>query len=691
MIRFLSTLSVFLTLISPFSVVAHNPLPPGYKPPSGPYSSLQQNKNGLEDPIYQGDFRLNGSVQVDEKLMKVSEAASDIDFVLEQAATSMSTCIKIDEQQERLDRGYKVLDQNPSGKTLSVNFRQVETIIKQAKGEFEQYKSTRARGHNAYDPNLRAGNELLKQAKEKLKGSRPVINLLWKAAQGISQASQQLAMYLNEIAKTQTNNVPPKMIQRQSAGVPSISSQTLPVSEPPLAPDRKLWQSTLSGVGQSQHPSLDNKLNMFFESLKQRALSEISDPTERERVLTSLTEKFTGIGEGVNEAKEDVKIQAKRAFDETVRQTEAFKKDPVGTMQKTKKAADEFASGLANSTIKALDEAAKDSSAFDRLLKTSVAMVAKSSADYSKLSAKEQGKVIGKNLFWSINPSGSIEGASLASQSFNRAKNVIKPHLTELKTELNMLASAGKEQIANQEMKLQSLAASIGNSQRPKLATLGPSMSTGPPGNSPIEELYNLAKKENGSSGGTVSGAGSGGITKSTIKPGTKIGTIAADELEIREGWALDGQKISKGIEWPNGWGKPSRGEYLTSNGKLYFRPDEASRKLFDMGETTLIPIEKGVPDFIQFTPDSTSHVYWGELTGKQSDKILFVKSLAKNKWMNFSSEEEVIKFLSANDLALHHFRDFITDAHFFQVVPRDIHNYFGHTGYGFKLRQGIK
>ena len=197
MIRFLSTLSVFLTLISPFSVVAHNPLPPGYKPPSGPYSSLQQNKNGLEDPIYQGDFRLNGSVQVDEKLMKVSEAASDIDFVLEQAATSMSTCLKIDEQQERLDRGYKVLDQNPSGKTLSVNFRQVETIIKQAKGEFEQYKSTRARGHNAYDPNLRAGNELLKQAKEKLKGSRPVINLLWKAAQGISQASQQLAMYLN--------------------------------------------------------------------------------------------------------------------------------------------------------------------------------------------------------------------------------------------------------------------------------------------------------------------------------------------------------------------------------------------------------------------------------------------------------------------------------------------------------------
>ncbi len=674
--RLVSTLLVFFTLFAPMTVFAHNPLPPGYKPPSGPYSSLQQNKSGLQDPIYQGNFQLSGAVHVDEKLMKVSEAASDIDFVLEQAATSMSTCIKIDEQKDRLERGYKVLDSNPSGSTVAANFRQVEAIIRQAKVEFEQYSSSRTRGNNAYNPHIRSGNELLMQAREKLKGSRPVINLLWKTAQGIAQASEQLAIYLNEIRKTQGASLPPTV------------SQVKPVTVPKVAPDIRSQIPPSYRAEGSSHPNLSNKLNIFFESLKQRALSETLDPTERERVITNLTEKFTGIGEGLNEAKEEVKTQAKRAFDETIRQTESFKKDPLGTIQKTKEASEEFASSMANSTLRALDEAAKDSNAFDRLLKNSVAMVAKSSAQYSQLSPKEQGKIIGKNLFWSVNPSGSIEGVSLASQSFNRAKTVIKPHMTELGAEINMLASAGKEQIANQKLKLQNLAERIGESHRPTLATSGPSMPTGPPGKSVLEDLYDLAKRDDSFSAASSS-AGKAIVSKSKVSLGTKFGTVIADDLAINEGWALDGQKISKGLEWPNGWGKPSRGDYLTSNGKLYFRPDEASRAHFEMSESTLIPIEKGVPDYIAFSPDKTNHVYRGELSGiHKNDKILFVRSLAKNRWLNLSNEEAVKEFLRVNQLAIHHFSDFIDDSHLFQVVPRDIHRYFGHSGYAVKLRQ---
>lgn len=674
--RLVSTLLVLFTLFAPMMVFAHNPLPPGYKPPSGPYSSLQQNKSGLQDPIYQGNFQLSGAVHVDEKLMKVSEAASDIDFVLEQAATSMSTCIKIDEQKDRLERGYKVLYSNPSGSTVAVNFRQVEAIIRQAKVEFEQYSSSRTRGNNAYNPHIRSGNELLMQAREKLKGSRPVINLLWKTAQGIAQASQQLAVYLNEIHKTQVNGFPPAL------------SQVPPLAAPQFAPDRRLQISASTLADEARHPNLDNKLNIFFESLKRRALRETLDPTERERVITNLSEKFTGIGEGLNEAKEEVKTQAKRAFDETIRQTDSFKKDPLGTIQKTKEASEIFASGMANSTLRALDEAAKDSNAFDRLLKNSVAMVAKSSSAYSQLSPKEQGKIIGKNLFWSVNPSGSIEGVSLASQSFSRAKTVIKPHMTELGAEINMLVSAGKEQIAAQKVKLQNFAARIGANQRPILATSGPSMTTGPPGKSVLEDLYDLASREDSFSAASSS-AGKTIVTKSTVKIDTKFGTVIADDLTINEGWALDGQKISKGLEWPKGWGKPSRGDYLTSNGKLYFRPDEASRAHFEMSESTLIPIEKGVPDYIAYSPDKTNHVYRGELSGiHKNDKILFVRSLAKNRWLNLSNEEAVKEFLRVNQLAIHHFSDFIDDSHLFQVVPRDIHRYFGHSGYAVKLRQ---
>lgn len=267
---------------------------------------------------------------------------------------------------------------------------------------------------------------------------------------------------------------------------------------------------------------------------------------------------------------------------------------------------------------------------------------------------------------------------------------LISPLLTELNAELNFLANAGKEQIAAQEIKLKNLAANIGRNKGPKLATMGPSMTTGPPGNSAIEELYNLAKKEKGASGGVASGAAKGSLTKSTIKPGTKIGVIVADEMEISEGWLLDRQKITDGLQCPKGWGKPSRGAYLTSNGKLYFRPDEASRKLFNMSESILIPMEKGVPDFIEFTPDKINHAHWGKITGYQTDKALFVKNLAKSKWMNLDSEEKVRQYLSANKLDLHHFRDFSEESHTFQVVPSKIHNYFGHTGYGYKKRQGL-
>ena len=199
-------------------------------------------------------------------------------------------------------------------------------------------------------------------------------------------------------------------------------------------PDPKNQPPDAGTFTKPDHPNLDEKLKKFGEALTKRALDRVTDPAERAKIAYNLKEKFDGVGEGLNEAKEEVKQAAASAFNAAVQATEAFKNDPVGTMNAAAEAATKFGEAFAKATESAIDAA--------------------SVANYSNLPPKQQGKILGKAIFWSVNPGGSLEGALLAGQAFNRAGNVLKPHANQLATELKELYSIGKGKLAAAKNKL---------------------------------------------------------------------------------------------------------------------------------------------------------------------------------------------------------------------------------------------
>lgn len=664
-------------LIQP--ALAHNRrIPPGYDVERRIYLPREQGK-GLVDPIYSGNFQLQTGVQYDEKLMKISDAANDLRFVFDQAAASISPCLKLDEQKDRVDNDYKSLAANQTGNSIAAKFKQIESILRQAKAEFENYKSSLTGANDAYNANFQNGNKLLAQAREQLKQTSPMLDLLGRAATGAAQAALDLARMLNttSIAKA------PSIVSGSVPIYPN-SNQQIPNQQVSAIPSTTAQTYT----GEPSRANIIMKLSVFFEALKRRALNEVSDPTERAIIIENLKEKFVGIGEGLDEAKEDVKKLATAAFLASVRQTEAFVKNPVATMNASQEAASRFGQSFANSTIVVLDQAAKDSGAFHRLMKASIDSVAMSTHEYSKLSPKEQGKLLGKSLFWSVNPAGNLEATKLAGQAFNRAKSAIQPHMGQLQLELKMLSSATKDKLATGKEHLQTFASSIGRRNSPVPAMAGTQMTTGPPGKLVQEDLFNLMANEEK---GVAQNLGKGNISRSTVKPGTKVGSVIADHQPINEGWALDGQSLAEDLKWPAGWRKPTQGEFLSSRGKLYFRPNNESISLLKLEEQTLIPFNEGVPDLLQFTFDKRNHQFIGQMTGFHApDTSLFQKYLAENNWMNLKTQAAVKQFFIENSLAMHHYSSKIDGTHTVQLVHTKIHRYFGHHGSAYKLRNDL-
>ncbi len=689
-------------------------IPSGYAP-----STIQRDPsystNRLHDPIYQGPFRLLGSAQVDRQLMKVADAARDASFILGQLAETMSSCLSFGpEQEQRLQEDYSVLDSNPSGQAVSTKFRQAESLIRQAKAEFEAYGQNRYKPHDANDPHIKAGGKLLEQAQEILNGTSSITRKLWDAAVGAAGAAQQLASLIQQLTPPgqQSGQMPPlappiyRVVQgnvippgntKSNTGTnqfnPSPGTTNSGNNSPPsnTIPDQSDSPGTFSKPIDTSpnRPMVDNQLKAFAESLRKRAVEGVTEPAQRDKVAKDLSDKFEGIGEGLNEAKEEVKQGATSAFNAAVQQTEAFKSDPVGTLKATAEAAEAFGATFANATESALNAAAQDSGAFNKLLTAAATKAVEASENYSSLSQKEQGKVLGKILFWSANPTGSTQAGQLTAKAFTRAGKVIKPHVGQLSSELKMIAAAGKQKLASGKAKLAQLASNIGNSQRPALATLGPPISRGPPGGSAIDDLYNLMVKGEGTESGGLQGAGrSGNVTSSSIKAGTKIGSVVADDLPINEGWLLDGQKLSEGIKWPARWRKPRSGDFLTSKGKLYFRPNEEARKAFNLKEDVLIPMEKGVPDMKSISHDGINYEFKGHLPGNQRlDIDRFQADLAKKNWKGLNTKSAVKAEFQKENITAHHFGKAPNGNHIFQLVDRERHTAFGHTGYAAKLR----
>lgn len=356
--------------------------------------------------------------------------------------------------------------------------------------------------------------------------------------------------------------------------------------------------------------------------------------------------------------------------------TEAFKNDPVGTMNAAAEAATKFGEAFAKATESAIDAASKDSQLFDTLLKNAIANAAESVANYSNLPPKQQGKILGKAIFWSVNPGGSLEGAQLAGQAFNRAGNVLKPHANQLAAELKELYSIGKGKLAAAKNKLAQSASRWGN--QPQLAPAG--AYSGPTSTAwkqalPEEDPFKLFMQ-----------ADSQGL-----KAGTKIGNVVVDDGPLAGG-IFDGQKVSDGIKWPKGWRKPKAGSFLSSKGKLYFKPNEQFRQQLGLGPDDLIPYtEKGVPDLLKWTRDGVNHSYQGTLTGfSTQDTNLIASKLASENWRGLKTQAEVLREFERMDVTVHHFDILPDGTNVLQLVDRRIHAGIRHTGTSKMLRGGL-
>lgn len=661
----------------------------GSADPSRNYSSPYQNQNsGFQqfprDPIYQGHFRLLGNVQVDKELMKTWDAARDAHFILDQVSSNMSSCMQMDEKDERLQDDFKILESSRTGQAAASRYKQIESIVRQAKAEFDAYQANLTGGHDANNPHVKNGNELLKQARKMLDGTTPFLNKLADAAQGIAGAAAELANMVRQLSGNNTvvNRTPPvappfNRIQPVNT-TPSNGSGNNKPTDPNNSQNPPSGSNPPSAgtFAKPDHPNLDEKLKKFGEALTKRALDSVTDPAERAKIAYNLKEKFDGVGEGLNEAKEEVKQAASSAFNAAVQATEAFKNDPVGTMNAAAEAATKFGEAFAKATESAIDAASKDSQLFDTLLKNAIANAAESVANYSNLPPKQQGKILGKAIFWSVNPGGSLEGAQLAGQAFNRAGNVLKPHANQLAAELKELYSIGKGKLAAAKNKLAQSASRWGN--QPQLAPAG--AYSGPTSTAwkqalPEEDPFKLFMQ-----------ADSQGL-----KAGTKIGNVVVDDGPLAGG-IFDGQKVSDGIKWPKGWRKPKAGSFLSSKGKLYFKPNEQFRQQLGLGPDDLIPYtEKGVPDLLKWTRDGVNHRYQGTLTGfSTQDTNLIASKLASENWRGLKTQAEVLREFERMDVTVHHFDILPDGTNVLQLVDRRIHAGIRHTGTSKILRGGL-
>lgn len=118
-------------------------------------------------------------------------------------------------------------------------------------------------------------------------------------------------------------------------------------------------------------------------------------------------QKFLGIGDGLNAAKEEVKKSAVNAASALV----------DGRAANAVVHAPETIKAVATSTAHVAEAIARDPHAPEHAVQALSGMIQKASADYSALSPREKGKVIGEAMFSAVNPEGSTEAASVAMKA----------------------------------------------------------------------------------------------------------------------------------------------------------------------------------------------------------------------------------------------------------------------------------
>ncbi|MBX9569936.1 MAG: hypothetical protein K2X77_13645 [Candidatus Obscuribacterales bacterium] len=152
--------------------------------------------------------------------------------------------------------------------------------------------------------------------------------------------------------------------------------------------------------GKQDTRNLGEKLSDFATAATRRA----TDPEGWQDWFDGQVQKAIGIGEGLNEAKEDTKTAVAAAC-------KALTDGTVSNFLANPNAINE---PLFKTVANVFDAVSSDPQATNKALEALGNAVIKSINEYSAMSKEEQGKVIGKTMFAMINPEGSTEGAEVA-------------------------------------------------------------------------------------------------------------------------------------------------------------------------------------------------------------------------------------------------------------------------------------
>ncbi|MBU6455229.1 MAG: hypothetical protein KGS72_25895, partial [Cyanobacteria bacterium REEB67] len=137
------------------------------------------------------------------------------------------------------------------------------------------------------------------------------------------------------------------------------------------------------------------KLSDFVGAATRRA----ADPANYARYLQDEIDKFVGIGEGLNLAKEETKSNASHAWKALTDGTVAnFLAQPNALNEPMFKA-----------VASAFEAMKNDPAVVDRALHALGEHLLRASQEYSEMTARQQGQVIGKTAFSMVNPEGSTE------------------------------------------------------------------------------------------------------------------------------------------------------------------------------------------------------------------------------------------------------------------------------------------
>ncbi|MBI1270513.1 hypothetical protein GC174_08775 [bacterium] len=435
--------------------------------------------------------------------------------------------------------------------------------LKRANEELKQARSQFVSG------NYQSGQEHLNNGKAELTRANEATNRLKALVEAAIAAGNLIARVAS---KSRSTFIPPVATNAPNSNYPPVAPPIVRRSTiANVVPPNNNQQA---GPPLTGYENLDRKLSEYAEDLRQEARRQQPNPYLQARVVQNVDDKFTGIRLGLSEALDNIRDGAAKAFMTVANKRAQFDRDPAGTANSTLIASVEFGTRFANETMKAVDAASNDAAFFDKIFKESVVTA---SHEYSQKTPLEQGKVIGNFIVWDKLFSGASKLDSVSGNAFNRAKEALTPHAQKIQQTVRQVATASKSTVGAAKQQLNQLAANLGGQRQMIPAGAG---GYGNVAYKPPESFYSV--QQPGSAGGSKlpghSGSGGSVGLSSGIKTGTGFGNVIVDDSPIARG-ILKGQRPSQGLKWPAEWRKPKKGDFFSSNGKLYFKPDEQFRK----------------------------------------------------------------------------------------------------------------